>query len=133
MRFTLDYFLLNAYLAIILPIAIYCLVLGQINRRPTGVMVNGVWDSIGLLFAGSGILLVTLPTLLVRQFAASMFDWYLAWIAYYLVLILGGGSCWSGAEGRPRSFTMSIRPTSIRWSIRPWKNSACPAAGSAIR
>jgi hypothetical protein len=51
-------------LAFLLPLAVYLLVLGRINRRPHPVVVSGVWDFIGLLFAASGFLLVGGPAIL---------------------------------------------------------------------
>src|ERR1700758_3195552 len=46
------------------PIALYCLILGMINRRPHPVMVSGSWDFFGLLLAASGLLLFGGPTVL---------------------------------------------------------------------
>jgi hypothetical protein len=51
-------------LAFLLPLAVYLLVLGGVNRRPHPVVVSGVWDFIGLLFAASGFLLVGGPAIL---------------------------------------------------------------------
>ncbi len=51
-------------LAFFLPVAIYLLVLGGINRRRYPLMVSGVWDFIGILFAASGFLLVGGPAIL---------------------------------------------------------------------
>lgn len=51
-------------LAFLLPLGIYLLVLGRINRRPHPVVVSGVWDFLGLLFAASGFLLFGGPGIL---------------------------------------------------------------------
>jgi hypothetical protein len=51
-------------LAFLLPFSIYLLILGSINRRRTPVMVSGVSDFIGVLFAASGFLLVGGPAIL---------------------------------------------------------------------
>jgi hypothetical protein len=51
-------------LAFLLPLAFYLLVLGVINRRPHPLLVPGVWDFLGLLFAASGFLLVGGPGIL---------------------------------------------------------------------
>jgi hypothetical protein len=51
-------------LAFLLPLAFYLLVLGIVNRRPHPLLVSGVWDFIGLLFAASGFLLVGGPGIL---------------------------------------------------------------------
>ncbi len=48
----------------LLPVAIYLLVLGAVNRRHYPLMISGVWDFIGLLFAVSGFLLFGGPALL---------------------------------------------------------------------
>src|SRR5207253_8850992 len=50
--------------AYLLPLAVYCLVLGFINRRRHPLMVAGAWDFAGLLFAASGFLAFGLPGLL---------------------------------------------------------------------
>lgn len=52
------------FLACFFPVAIYLLVLGAINRRRYPMMVSGVWDFIGLLFAASGFLLLAGPAIL---------------------------------------------------------------------
>ena len=94
------------------PIALYCLILGMINRRPHPVMVSGSWDFFGLLLAASGLLLFGGPTLLaiyydrdVRDFLLGKYrfvsldftftnlflKWWLFWLLYY-VLVIGGGA-----------------------------------------
>jgi hypothetical protein len=50
--------------AFLVPLAIYCLVLGLINRRRRPLMVSAAWDFVGLLVAASGFLLFGLPGLL---------------------------------------------------------------------
>jgi hypothetical protein len=52
------------FLAFLLPLAIYLLGLGFVNRRPQAVMVSGTWDFLGLVFAASGFLLFGGPGLL---------------------------------------------------------------------
>ena len=42
---------LCALLAFLLPVAIYCFILAILNRRGKPLLVSGVWDSVGLLFA----------------------------------------------------------------------------------
>ena len=51
-------------LAFLLPLAVYLLILGSINRRRRPLLVSGVWDFIGLLFAASGFLLFGGPAVL---------------------------------------------------------------------
>jgi hypothetical protein len=50
--------------AFFFPLAIYCLVLGLVNRRRHPLMVSGAWDCAGLVFAVSGFLAFGLPGLL---------------------------------------------------------------------
>jgi hypothetical protein len=76
-------------LAFLLPLALYLLVLGVINRRPHPLLVSGVWDFIGLLFAASGFLLVGGPGIL------SGFNE--RWRMYWLLGQSSGAS--GGAEG----------------------------------
>jgi hypothetical protein len=92
------------------PIALYCLILGMINRRAHPVMVSGCWDFLGLLLAASGLLLFGGPTVLaiyydrdVRdfllgkyrsveiQFTTLFLKWWMFWLLYYVV-VLGGGA-----------------------------------------
>jgi hypothetical protein len=93
------------------PIAIYCTVLGMINRRPTPLPVSGAWDFAGLILAVSGFLLFFGPYLLSGGFRQSMRDlplrgdghsvadvvgelwasWWVVWVLYYLA-VLGGAS-----------------------------------------
>jgi hypothetical protein len=64
------------FLAFLLPVAVYLLILGSINRRRGPVLVSGTWDMIGLLFAASGFLLVTGPALL----SSGYERWRLFWL-----------------------------------------------------
>ena len=52
------------FVAFLLPLAIYCLVLGFINRRQHPTMVSAAWDFAGLLFAASGFLVFGFPGML---------------------------------------------------------------------
>lgn len=56
--------LLVLLLAFLVPVAVYCLILALINRRERPLVVSGVWDGVGLLFASSGFFLVTVPGIL---------------------------------------------------------------------
>jgi hypothetical protein len=92
---------LCAVLAFILPIGIYCLILASINRRGKPLIVSGIWDAIGLLFAVSGFFLATIPMLLAefyaRTAAADNSDnflnvWlqhWILWLVYFLFLLSG--------------------------------------------
>ena len=63
-------------LAFLLPFSIYLFILGYLNRRRHAVMVSGVTDFIGVLFAASGFLLFGGPGIL-----SSLNDrWRLFWL-----------------------------------------------------
>lgn len=51
-------------LALLFPLAFYCLALGTINRREQPLLLGGSWDCVGLLFALSGLLLIDGPWLI---------------------------------------------------------------------
>lgn len=97
-------------LVFLVPVALYCLVLAGINRgRP--IMVSGIADLIGLLFALSGFLFLVGPEILRGFFERAMesipldteskeYDdllwnvgiaWQAIWVAYYGILIVGIG------------------------------------------
>src|SRR5262245_20565241 len=90
----------------LLPIAVYCLVLSSINRRSEPLLVRGVWDFAGVLFAASGMALWAVPAMLVtlhersfehslagestRSFEELLRQWWIIWAAYF-ALVVGGG------------------------------------------
>jgi hypothetical protein len=63
-------------LAFFVPPAIYLLVLGVINRRRSPLLVSGVWDGVGLVFAVSGFLFFTGPAV----FSSLSERWRLYWL-----------------------------------------------------
>ena len=93
------------------PIAVYCTVLGLMNRRSQPLMVSGAWDFVGVLVATSGFLLFVGPAMLSGTFRQSLRElpfsrdspslaaaveetwaaWWVAWILYY-VFVLGGAA-----------------------------------------
>jgi hypothetical protein len=94
------------------PIAVYCSILGMINRRMQPLMVSGAWDFLGLLLATSGFLLFVGPALLSGTFRQSLRDlqfaardgasfgsavseiwgsWWVAWLLYYAFVVGGTG------------------------------------------
>jgi hypothetical protein len=100
-EFALNFaFAISALLAFLVPIGFYCLIIGSINRRPRPLMVSGVWDAVGLLFAVSGFFLATMPMLMsvfyMRAYDAApdeilglwMSQWAM-WLVYFLFLISG--------------------------------------------
>ncbi len=76
-------------LAFLLPLAIYLLALGLINRHRHPLLISGVWDFIGLLFAVSGFLFFGGPAAL-----SGLED---RWRMYWLLGQSAGES--SGQEG----------------------------------
>ena len=93
---------LTALVAFLMPVGVYCLLLASINRRPRPVMVNGGWDSVGLLFAASGFLLVTIPMLFTEFYRRTvttadgeqivniwLSQWAL-WLGYFLFVVCAG-------------------------------------------
>ena len=54
------------------PIALYCTVLGMINRRAQPLMVSGAWDFVGVLLATSGFLLFVGPAMLSGTFRQGL-------------------------------------------------------------
>jgi hypothetical protein len=97
-------------LAFLLPFSIYLFLLGSVNRRRHPVMVSGVTDFIGILFAASGFLLFGGPGILSslnerwRMFwllghapsgPADEFWQYWGWIllsALYFVIVVAGAA-----------------------------------------
>ncbi len=66
------------FLACFFPVAVYLLILGGINRRRYPLLVSGVWDFIGLLFALSGFLLLAGPAILASLSERGRNFWLLA-------------------------------------------------------
>jgi hypothetical protein len=72
---------------VFLPLGVYFFVLAQLNRRRHPVMVSGVWDFAGVLFALSGILLLGGPFIM----ATLNQDWRDLWLRTSFRLSLPGG------------------------------------------
>ncbi len=64
------------FLAFLFPLAVYLLVLGVLNRRRRPLLVSGLWDGIGLLFAVSGFLLFAGPAV----FSSLNERWRMYWL-----------------------------------------------------
>jgi hypothetical protein len=98
-------------LAFLLPLAIYLLLLGTINRRRRPLMVSGPWDFVGVLFAASGFLLFGGPGALsvlndrwrdalvygqnpssATATTESLWDWWLFFMAAYFVVVVAGAA-----------------------------------------
>jgi hypothetical protein len=63
-------------LAFLLPFSVYLLVLGLVNRRPYPILVAGIWDFVGILFAASGFLLVVGPAVI----TSGSESWRMFWV-----------------------------------------------------
>lgn len=50
--------------AFLFPLAVYCFLLGLVNRRSRPLMLPATWDFVGVLFAASGLLIVSGPAML---------------------------------------------------------------------
>jgi len=93
-----------AVLAFLVPVAAYCFILAAINRRNKPLIVSGSWDTVGLLFAGGGFFLVTLP-LLFTEFYRKALEFpdndhffglwmrhWVVWLVYFLLLVSGSAA-----------------------------------------
>lgn len=95
--------LLNLFVSLC-PLTIYLFMLGGINRRERPVIISGVWEVAGLLFAFSGFALFTGPRLLNQLYIGELNSipldevsdqrheavwqrWVGIWIVYYLLLL----------------------------------------------
>lgn len=100
--------LFQLLLIFLVPVTIYCLFLGSLNRRWNPVMISGVWDCLGLYFALSGFFLAVVPAMLHQLYVKSVrslvfdgnakngddfqgvwFDWVGIWLIYYVLLLAG--------------------------------------------
>ena len=79
------------FLAFVVPLAVYCLILSVINRRHHPVIVAGSWDFAGVLFAASGFLLLGGPAILTGLYE----QWRLAWLLGQTRYLQGIGENWS--------------------------------------
>ena len=90
--------LIISYLAFLIPLAVYCFILGLVNSRTKPVMVGGVWDSIGLMLGISGLLLFSGPLIIFYRFLprqVSLWPFWLAtwvlWAGYWGIVLGGAG------------------------------------------
>jgi hypothetical protein len=78
------------FLALVIPLAVYCLVLSVINRRRHPVIVSGPWDFAGVLFAASGMLILGGPAILTGLYE----QWRLSWLLGQTRYLQGIGENW---------------------------------------
>lgn len=95
------------FLAYLMPLGIYLLILATLNRSRHPVMVAGTWDFAGVLLAASGFLLLGGPAILsgfheqwrvawllgrarfLQGLGTEWSFWLSLWIVYFLAVILG--------------------------------------------
>lgn len=81
-------------LVFLFPLAVYCLIVSLLNRRPRPVMVSGTWDFVGVLFAVSGFLLLGGPVMLTSLSERWRFTWLLGRPPGPALFGEGGASFW---------------------------------------
>jgi hypothetical protein len=92
------------FVVFFVPLAVYLLILGHINRGPRHLIVSGTWDFIGVLFAASGFLLAGGPAILSAiderwrmfwlfgervRFVEPSLPGLLLTVVYFLVVVVG--------------------------------------------
>jgi hypothetical protein len=93
------------FLLCLIPIIFYCLIFAWINSRERGLLVNGAWDFVGILFAASGFLILAGPSILAGIFdrlqlaqarsgaafndALSFYLWKGLSLAYFCTVVIG--------------------------------------------
>jgi hypothetical protein len=78
------------FLAFIVPLALYFLMLAHLNRSQHPVLVSGPWDFVGVLFAASGFLLLGGPAVLTGLHE----QWRLSWLLGQTRFLDGVGENW---------------------------------------
>jgi hypothetical protein len=119
-------------LAFFFPLAIYLLVLGNINQRRRPVLVSGTLDFIGVLFAASGFLLLGGPAVLsrlsevLRQLwlkdeagASASETWWQVWLfvsaCYFLAVVsLAGLLLW---RRRRLTSIYNVEPAMVEYAL----------------
>jgi hypothetical protein len=114
-------------LVFFLPLAIYLIVVGLVNRRPRPLLVSGTWDAVGLLFAASGFLVLGGPALLSGLYERWRTFWLLghgggnalrlteAWSLWLLLsavyfAAVVGGSAWLLWRARRLTSVYNVAP-----------------------
>ncbi len=96
------------FVAFLVPLGIYLVVLGLVNRRGQPMLVPGVWDRVGMLFGVSGFVVAGGPAILTAlndrwrmwwlladpgaprpPIATYLSWWVLACAAYFVVVVAG--------------------------------------------
>ncbi len=114
------------FLAFVVPLAIYSLILTYLNRQAHPAMVPGPWDFAGVLLAGSGLLLFIGPAILtalyehwrlawllgrvhfLHNLGENWYFWMAVWAAYFLAIVaLAGWMLW---RQRMRTSIYNVQP-----------------------
>jgi hypothetical protein len=119
------------FLLCLIPIIFYCLIFAWINSRERGLLVNGAWDFVGVLFAASGFLILAGPSILAGVFdrlqlaqvrggaaindVTSFYLWKALSFAYFGILVVGTiivirrrGSLTTAYNVDPEAFTREL-------------------------
>src|SRR5277367_1951255 len=64
------------FMVFFLPLSLYFFYLAALNRAPRAVIVSGVWDTVGVLGALSGFLLIGGPAILSGLYE----QWRISWL-----------------------------------------------------
>jgi hypothetical protein len=125
-----------------LPLGIYLLALGHVNRRVRPLMLSGTWDAVGLLFGLSGFLILGGPAVLtavherwrilwltgdagpVRE-SLSVYQpwWVLAGGAYFVAVV--AGCAWHLSRAQALTSVYNVEPELLREEL----NGACRSLG----
>ncbi len=79
------------FLAFVVPLAIYLLILAYLNRRRHPTVMPGTWDFVGVLFGASGFILLGGPAILTGLYE----HWRLSWLLGDTHYLQGLGENWS--------------------------------------
>lgn len=114
------------FLVFCLPLAFYFSYLSTLNRGPHPVVVNGLWDALGVLFALSGFLFLGGPAILtgtyekwqmwwltgntsrLREIRPEYRDWLLIFAAYYVGICIF--AFWFMRGSRRRTAIYNVAP-----------------------
>lgn len=104
---------------ILLPLTIYLIWLGfEVGRKKHPYVLNGVWDTLLLVMALSGILCLGPPTWLISRFAIQGWGAYAVAYAIYL-LVVSLLSLWWIRSGRRSLVIYNIDPGAFQATFQP--------------
>ncbi len=112
------------FMVFFLPLSLYFFYLSALNRAPRPKLVSGVWDTVGVLAALSGFLLIGGPSILsglyeqwrmswllgsfqrLNEIRGTWSEWILLYAAYFVAVIVL--TIWLVFEGRKRTSIYNI-------------------------